>query len=243
MRYFYRIKAPKLAPDSFLHEWMYDIIDMGYIEAKNRKEAKESLEDKLDIPLCGRSRKDKIGVDNFFLLTLFEPNDYFDEMWLSQNICLECNKKYTKLDRDLANNFAYIHKDYCSKECFDIGKEKALSERLEKYLTDNVDGIHLPVIYKITNKSTKKCYIGKTTQAFTFRWYQHFYQSKKKNTKFSNAIINSKLEDWIFEVVETLSNDMSEDDIKKREQYWINKENSVTNGYNSINAKTIEKAF
>jgi hypothetical protein len=89
-------------------------------------------------------------------------------------------------------------------------------------------------------------YIGKTTQVFTLRWYQHFFQSG--TNKFHDAIRKSKISDWIFEIHEVIEfpenlrenkdfrtylNDR-EKFIIERERYWINHFDSIANGYNSI---------
>ena len=77
------------------------------------------------------------------------------------------------------------------------------------------------------------------------RWYQHFFQSKD-NSKFHKEIKKSKISDWTFEVLETIKkpsnyDKMSEMDnlIAEREQYYIEKYNSVNEGYNSIISKKI----
>ena len=43
-------------------------------------------------------------------------------------------------------------------------------------------------IYKITNKITKQCYIGQTTQDLYKRWMQH--QKKRSNCRYLKAAFN-----------------------------------------------------
>ena len=75
------------------------------------------------------------------------------------------------------------------------------------------------------------CYIGKTSQVFTLRWYQHFYQSG--DCKFHAAIKNSNFTDWSFDVIEIAN---SAEEVSIREQYWIDHYDSISNGYNSVSA-------
>ena len=65
---------------------------------------------------------------------------------------------------------------------------------------------YIPKIYKITNKRTKKSYIGKTTRIVS-RWLSHMSSAKKhknRKHKFYNAINNSKITDWTFEILEVV---------------------------------------
>ena len=91
------------------------------------------------------------------------------------------------------------------------------------------------VINKIKNINTGLVYIGKTTQAFTLRWYQHFYQ--KGDCKFHKAIKQSSLTDWqfsIIEIVKTPKGVSPIDYVRERESYWISEYDSIESGYNSV---------
>ena len=86
--------------------------------------------------------------------------------------------------------------DYCSHECYEMAK----IERDEKQMWDMNLYKTMPTIYKITNKTNNKCYIGQTIQPFTLRWYQHFFQAS--DNKFHKEIKANKIEDWTFEIIE-----------------------------------------
>ena len=82
-------------------------------------------------------------------------------------------------------------------------------------------------------------YIGKTTQAFTLRWWQHF--SSETNTKFSKEINQTSLKDWVFSIIEIINEEEAQDQnktldawISEREQFHINDNDSINNGYNSV---------
>lgn len=242
MQYFYRIKVPKLNSQyHFANEWNYSAFDIGYIEAESKKEAREKLEDKLGIQLTMRSLKKDIGHKNIYLLQLYEPNSFFDKLWLSQRKCEICGQEYTKLERDKANDCIRINEKFCSVTCED--QAKAIQKESINYST------HPAVIYKITNKNNGKSYIGKTTQSFTLRWYQHFFQSS--NTKFHQEIKQTKYSDWIFEILETFGFNGSDIDfndskgynklLTEREKYYIDKYDSINNGYNTADIKLKEE--
>lgn len=102
-------------------------------------------------------------------------------------------------------------------------------------------GMH--VIYGIKNNVTNKYYVGQTIKVFTSRWFQHFFESPIKGrygAKFGEAIRNSKLTDWSFCVLEEIVYPstiiQSETLMRKyrscRECYWMDKFNSIKDGYN-----------
>lgn len=243
MKYFYRIKIPKLCKYGYGKEWEYKPFDIGYIDANSKIEARKELEKEYDIDLKMRVLKENIGVKDIFLLQLYEPNDYYDKLWTEERQCLNCDCTFTRLARDKANDFKYIKAVYCSEYCELLGEDKRLQVRI-----DESKGLHRAVIYKITNKINNKCYIGKTTQPFTLRWYQHFFQAG--GTKFHEEIRVTKKEDWCFEIVETLNftgKDINTFDthgygklLSKREQYYINKFNSISDGYNTATSNKEE---
>lgn len=246
MKFFYRVKIPVLADDCYFgQEWNYKAFDIGYIEADSKSDAKKLIEQDYNEKMCQRSKSDDIGIKNKYLVQIYEPNDYFDKIWNYEHTCEVCGQLYTKLQRDTAHDFKYIRGEVCSELC-----EERQSKIKSVSFSENFDfnGIHQAVIYRIYNKNDieQKSYIGKTTQAFTLRWYQHFFQTK--NTKFHNAIRETNITDWSFEVIESFNfsgKDIGYNDEKgyakllsEREQFWINQYDSLNNGYNSVSAKS-----
>jgi len=86
-------------------------------------------------------------------------------------------------------------------------------------------------IYKITEKSTAKCYVGKTKNAPFFRWWNHLKHSK---TPFGLYIRATKLSGWSFEVLEELPSNISDTEVFSIESKYIREFNSIENGYNSV---------
>lgn len=235
MNFFYRImfflqKDPK---DTFSF-WDKEIIDIGYIEAIDRKEARKKLEKIYDTNFSLRMQKKDRFIKDFKMLQLFNPSNYYDDFWLGKRKCKNCNKEFTRLERDRATDFEYIKNDFCSKEC----EEEFTEKKIIEYNNDNNairrnDGY----IYLIENKVNNMFYVGQTTQVFTLRWYQHFYQSNNLNDKFHKAIKETNIKEWNFSILEVIKNKNGIKEMKEilneRENFYIKKFNSVEKGYNS----------
>ena len=86
-------------------------------------------------------------------------------------------------------------------------------------------------IYKVTNPNNNKCYIGKTTRNYKDRWAEHKRDRVKEPYKtwhFYRMLNTVGPENVTWEVIEEVPNDK----IDEREQYWITYYDSFKNGYN-----------
>ena len=88
------------------------------------------------------------------------------------------------------------------------------------------------IVYKITNTTCGKSYIGYTKQSLEVRWKQHYKQALKegKNRKFYNAIKKYGIDCWSLEVIETVS---CAKEAKEREIFYIQYYDTYANGYNA----------
>lgn len=86
-------------------------------------------------------------------------------------------------------------------------------------------------IYKITEKSTGKCYIGKTRNAPFFRWWNHLTHS---NSPFRLYLSKTKLSEWTFEVLEEFPAEYEDSKIFEIESKYILQFDSLANGFNSL---------
>ena len=114
---------------------------------------------------------------------------------------------------------------------------------LNNYIKDKYKNIEFPddpsyikkdspnYIYKITEKSTNKSYIGKTRNAPFFRWWNHLTHS---NSPFGIYLRQTKLSEWTFEVLEELSANIADSDVFRIESEYIQKFDSINNGFNSL---------
>lgn len=86
-------------------------------------------------------------------------------------------------------------------------------------------------IYRIVNKVTQRCYVGKTADLMR-RSKDHFRLLSKSihtNVRLQAAANKHGLENLVFEIVETC---ISADSVNDREMYWIRYYDSFNTGYN-----------
>jgi len=92
-------------------------------------------------------------------------------------------------------------------------------------------------IYKYTNKKSNKIYIGSTTN-IKQRKKEHL-ESEEKD-KFHKALHKHGIKSFKFEIID--SNKYGDDEeLFKREQYFINKHQSIKTGYNTLNCYNVAK--
>ena len=90
-------------------------------------------------------------------------------------------------------------------------------------------------IYKITNIQNNKVYIGQTIRSIKDRFHRHINDAMNNilDTHFARAIRKYGKENFIIEEIDSA---IDQDELNKKEQYWINYYNSVNDGYNETNA-------
>ena len=214
--------------------WQWPPLFTGKIEATNKKAARALLEEEFGKELPQRVLNEKREFYDFMLsLDEIKENDHYTRNLFSLKDCQQCGQQYTVIEKyKFGNNGGGI--EFCSTKCKEEYNKEIYMRRVDTYSTTGSK----PVIYKITNKTSGKCYIGKTTQIFTLRWYQHFFQPS--TTKFHHEIKNSSITDWNFEIIEEidLPSDVKgikaiEDFIVDKERYYMDLYNSIEEGYNS----------
>lgn len=85
-------------------------------------------------------------------------------------------------------------------------------------------------IYKITNNYDNKAYIGITRDRNVFeRWQEHI----KSNNEIGKAIELYGVSNFSFEILEDITN-ISNIDLFKKESEYIDKFNTINNGYNKV---------
>lgn len=90
------------------------------------------------------------------------------------------------------------------------------------------------IVYKITNKTNGKIYIGKTIQKIAKRWYQHVIKSRQSDSKYLLHLAIAKYgeENFLVEVIDTAS---SNDELMQLECHYIKVYDTYNNpeiGYN-----------
>lgn len=246
-QFFYRVQIPsEYSKEKEFNDYIsWKDFEMGYIEATSKKEAREKLEEEFNCKLPSKVLKSEYIISKYkYILKVYESDPYWDSVWGDDRECNICGSIYNIIDK-VNNTGNKGNMDCCSEECESVEHQNREILKGEEYLYKKLEenkGIHLPCIYKISNIKTGMAYIGQTTQTPTFRWYQHF--SCTSGTKFYDAIGNSDITDWTFEVLETITReDMIKENswdknvyINKREQFWINHYDSINKGYNTATA-------
>ena len=90
-------------------------------------------------------------------------------------------------------------------------------------------------IYKITNIQNNKVYIGQTIRPIQQRFHRHINDAMNDilNTHFARAIRKYGKDSFKIEEIDTAQ---TQDELNKKEQYWIKYYNSTIDGYNETDA-------
>jgi GIY-YIG catalytic domain len=228
--FYYQIKCQNTDASSEF-TWAFPPLFCGKVAAADKKAAKLLIEEDYGRRFPLRVLKKDLEGERY-LLGIEEILDRDDRTkgLFEFRECLNCNASFRTIDLYNDHNERYKGKEYCGSECKKIHLDSLVTETV-----GGSNGKHHPIIYRVLNTVTGKSYIGQTTQVFTLRWYQHFFQYG--SCKFHQAIKESKFEDWQFMVVETLFAHMHEDiksALTEREKFWIKEFNTIDEGYNSL---------
>lgn len=231
-----------------VNNWVYPAIFVGKVTAEDKKKAQIIIEEEYGKKFPLRVLQKDLEA-NEFLLSIKEitEKEYYIKALFEERKCDICQRPFTLIEKyNDSHNFNNSH-NWCSHACqnesYKIREYAHAQQKQEALNISDYRGEHNPLIYKITNKiDDNRCYIGKTTQVFTLRWYQHFFQYG--NNKFHDAVKKSKFIDWTFEVIEIVEipNTLTrleeiEGFVLERETFYMNKYNSISHGYNSLASK------
>lgn len=176
-----------------------------------------------------------------FPLYSFELRQIEEGSWF----CSYCGKEHENkyVSRPLTSN-RLLGSDYLfcqgyddENSCFQLYKKEKFSN------CDLPDDLHHVTaaspnyIYKITEKSTNKSYIGKTRNAPFFRWWNHL---TKSTSPFGLYLSKTNLSDWIFEVLEVLPPETKNTDVFDVESKYMLQFDTIKNGFNTLISKKQE---
>lgn len=215
------------------HGWDWPPIFSGKVSAKDKKQAKVEIEKDYGVKFPLRVLRKDIEKENYLLnIREISSDDDRTKRLFELQECKRCEGGFKIIDKYNDSNEPNKGPEFCTQECANEYREQNKSALPSGSFDRNSSSIF---IYKIKNIKTGMVYIGKTTQVFTLRWYQHFYHSG--SCKFHQAIKESNPVDWEFSIVEQVSvpkgNDVDKF-VSEREGFWISEFNSVENGYNSV---------
>ena len=191
------------------------------IEAKNKDVAKEVIlnNHKEMFPNGKAYQKRKKGEEVY--VSIFELSGYWEKYWTEKIECRNCGLKFAT-NLEVKNMSPFENQYYCSEHC----KVESKKLMLENYESNPYNSY----IYKITEKSTNKNYVGKTTKHFIWRWWEHIKATS--GSKFHEFIKSSEVSNIAFEVLEVIVNGTDEY-ISERETYWIFVTDSIEKGFNT----------
>lgn len=202
----------------------------------------------MEIILFGLSKKNKINGHRYIYLC---TSSLYWYDYHHKKIEVECSYCHQKKEILYKNRWYNKFGEYCSNDC----REKHYNELVDTIENEDLwisESEHLGIpgdndyhmvgyIYKITNKKTLKCYVGKTIKPPIFRWWQHL----KVDGKFERANIS----DLVFEVLEIVTY-VSEiengkyksgsEKLSDREAYYIHLYDCIEEGYNLKNELELE---
>jgi hypothetical protein len=218
-----------------------EIVREPLIIAKNKEEVKKILLDKYPqfFPNNKVYSKETKDEAQFFYVIIFELYEWEKQQIINDTSwsCSYCKQKHenTYVSKPVLFEKLFGKKTFCRSD-----EDFCLNEYKKQYYKDvempddewYIKETSLNYIYKITEKSTGKCYIGKTKNAPFFRWWNHLTRS---SSPFGLYLRNqTKLSDWTFEVLEELPTEMELKDVLKIESEYIKQFDSIRNGYNSV---------
>jgi len=217
-----------------------NIIEERLILAENKEEVKAILLEKYPqfFPNNKVYSKETKDTAQFFYVVIFELYDY-EKKQLTEDTsweCSYCKHKHsnTYLDRPRTQERLFGDKMFCkSDEDYCITQyKKEYYKDIELPDDENFIKKDSPVyIYKVTEKASGKCYVGKTKNAPFFRWWNHLTHSC---SPFGIYLRQTKLSDWTFEVLVELPSNTADEDVFKIESKYIKDFDSISNGYNSV---------
>lgn len=218
-----------------------NVVKEPIIEAKDKADVKEYL--KSEYPQFFQNgkvyEKETKDTAQFFYVVIYPLYQWeIDEINKGEWACASCGHVHEN---------RYVSKPRLSK----LFGEDVLFCRsgdngelcLSNYTKDKYKSVDFPddlnyvkdcspnYIYKVTEKSTNKSYIGKTRNAPFFRWWNHLTHS---SSPFGMYLRTSKLSDWTFEVLEELPSNMLDKDIFDIESQYMVQFDSIKNGFNSL---------
>lgn len=245
------VKTFKPDISNFTHYQQYNntnIVEERLIIAKDKEEVKKILANKYPQFFPNNKVYSKETKDDaqFFYVVIFELYQYEKDLITTDSSweCSFCNHKHENeyISRPRRNErlfgdlkFCKSSEDYCINEYTKKHFENIDLPDDKQYI--NKDSVNY--IYKITEKTTNKCYIGKTKNAPFFRWWNHLTHS---SSPFGLYLSSTKLSDWTFEVLEILPSNILLSEILLIESKYIKEYDSINNGYNTlISNKTVNE--
>lgn len=217
-----------------------DIVREPLIYAKNKDEVKKIIASKYPqfFPEAKVFTKETKDMAQFFYALIYPLYDYEKEALRSGEwVCNGCGHKHENKYLSAPRFYSSLGDQYqfcrTSKddECLKLFKANSYNgtDLLENHAFIRPDSP--TYIYKITEKASGKCYVGKTRNEPFFRWWNHLTHS---TSPFGKYLRTTSLSDWTFEVLECLAWDTPDTKVFEAETQYMIQFNSIENGFNRV---------
>lgn len=232
MEYIFQIKIVSNSYDSFHRP----VVAQEIIDVNNKTEVLGYIEKKYPEYFDGNKVAQKLSKksEQIVYVTIYELDDYWSNYWKQEIECCSCHKKVKLIDIKNHIGHTNLNKWTCSIECEELRKrayEDCKSEADEYYC----NSCNFYFIYKITNKTNGKVYIGYTSREPIFRWWEHF---KHSNLPLGQALKEDGIENFTFEVLEKhYKKDKTVEQMHDIESSYMIQYDSIFNGYNCLPSK------
>lgn len=225
-----------------------EVVRIPMIEAESKEEVKKIVKSEYPqfFQLGKVYQKETKDEAQFFYVVIDKLSNWQLERikqgaWTCDHCGTEHENRYVSRPR-------YTRKPPFQDLLFCDNGDRCLNDYKEEYYKDvelpddeyHVKSDSLNYIYKCTEKSTGKSYVGKTRNAPFFRWWNHLTHS---SSPFGMYLRTTKLSDWTFEVLEELPSNVKDSEVLRIESEYILKYDCLNNGFNSIisNKKAVPK--
>lgn len=228
-----------------------DVIREPIIIAKDKNEVKNILAKKYPQFFPNAKvyeRESKNDKTQFFYVVIFPLYKHeIDQIHEGNWTCDHCGHVHENkyISRPIESR-KFVGKIFCGSDYKNGNDIVNLPDCYEKFKKEHYkvnNGLELPddlnyinvdslnYIYKITEKSTGKCYVGKTRNAPFFRWWNHLTHS---SSPFGLYLRQTKLSDWSFEVLQELPSNIEDSEVFRVETEYMQKFDSINNGFNTV---------
>lgn len=217
-----------------------DVVREPLIEAENKAEVKAILVERYPQFFQNGKIYEKETKDQaqFFYVVIYPLyNSEIKQIEEGSWVCSYCGQVHEN---------KYVSRPRVSERLFGLSVMFCRNDHdtcLEAYKKEKYSNVEFPddtnfikkdspnYIYKCTEKATGKCYIGKTRNAPFFRWWNHLTHS---GSPFGMYLRQTKLSDWLFEVLEELPAETPDSEVFRIESEYIVRFDSISNGFNSV---------
>lgn len=142
------------------------------------------------------------------------------------------NNDYLFYDNNGDGDMKVLFKKICNKYIDKTKIIKQENKERKRKNTNDKEKYRCYHVYKITNIKTGEIYIGSSINYYKNRYNMHLNSLYNLNTKLANAILKYGENNFKHEIIKTYEN-ITKEDLRKKENKYIIKYDTINNGYNN----------